>query len=696
MAIDPIKKLTILSPMHSSKRLLRTVSALGIVDVTDAGEGLEETAPGMKIKGVSTEDIDDVLHKIDAILNLLKTYAPEEQGFFQGLTPVPQIIDKQELKEATENYDLAARSRQANELDEVLRRSERAKGDIENRLTALIPLCDLSFAMEDFHRPRRIRLVFGRLPRKNLEHLSRPVSPWTGIAWELIEEGPDTCGTYPSGFTPAPGGKRAANQDNVRILIAVLADDVDEVKDGLARLSFMETELPDFSGTISDRVRALQEDLLQLSATIEETVTEVRALASDRRTLITLKAFWTAARNERLALTKTLGGRWVHLLTGYIRARDVERLQSAFAKEFPDSVIILDDPSEDENVPVSLSLPKVFRPLSLLVEMFGLPPYRGFDPTPYLHVNFYLFFGICFSDVGYGLMLIATSLYLIKRTRQYQGVADFGRILLGGGISTVIFGALLGSWFGDLYMEQYLGENNLLMRIQSFFVVLDPISKTIYALLIALLIGILNQFFGIALRMYGTIRKGDWKSAVFDGFFWYLTLPGLLILVSKLFVETPQTLYRTGLALFGVGALGLILTQGRDMKNPVGRILGGIVSLYGIVGSYGITAFIGDVLSYCRLLALGLTTSIVGTTFNMLGGLLRDIPYVGLFCFILIVVVGHLFNFVISLLGAFVHSMRLIFVEFFGRFYDAGARPFRPLGFDSPLCEMKKEARKNG
>ncbi|NLT24965.1 MAG: hypothetical protein GXX82_18155 [Syntrophorhabdus sp.] len=696
MAIDPIKKLTILSPMHSSKRLLRTVSSLGVVDVTDASEGLTDTAPDLRIKGVSTEDIDDILHKIDAILNLLKTYAPEEQGFFQGLTPVPQMIDKQELKNATENYDLAGRSREANELDEILRRSERAKGDIENRLATLMPLCDLSFTMEDFHRPRRVRLLFGHLPRKNLEHLSGPASPLTDIAWEPIEEGSDTCGVYPSGFTPAPGGQKTANRDNVRVLIAVLADDADEVKDELSRLSFIETGLPDLSGTIGDHVRALEEDLVQLSTTIDETIARVRALASDRRSLIILKAFWTAARNERLALTKTLGGKWVHLLTGYIRARDVERLQSAFAKEFPDSVVILDDPSEDENVPVSLSLPKVFRPLSLLVEMFGLPPYRSFDPTPYLHINFYLFFGICFSDVGYGLMLIATSLYLIKRTKQYQGVADFGRILLGGGISTVIFGALLGSWFGDLYMEKYLGENNLLMRVQAFFVVLDPISKTIYALLFALLIGVLNQFFGIALRMYGAIRKGDWKSAVFDGLFWYLTLPGLLIIVSKLFIDTPQTLYRTGLALFGAGALGLILTQGRDMKGPVARILGGVVSLYGIVGSYGITAFIGDVLSYCRLLALGLTTSIVGTTFNMLGGLLRDIPYVGLFCFIFIVVAGHLFNFVISLLGAFVHSMRLIFVEFFGRFYDAGARPFQPLGFDSPLCEMKKEGTKNG
>lgn len=120
------------------------------------------------------------------------------------------------------------------------------------------------------------------------------------------------------------------------------------------------------------------------------------------------------------------------------------------------------------------------------------------------------------------------------------------------------------------------------------------------------------------------------------------------------------------------------------------------MSLYGIMGSYGITAFIGDVLSYCRLLALGLTTSIVGMTFNMLGGLLKDIPYVGIILFIIVVVVGHLFNFLISLLGAFVHSMRLIFVEFFGRFYDAGARPFQALGFDSPLCAMKKEDTSHG
>ena len=108
------------------------------------------------------------------------------------------------------------------------------------------------------------------------------------------------------------------------------------------------------------------------------------------------------------------------------------------------------------------------------------------------------------------------------------------------------------------------------------------------------------------------------------------------------------------------------------------------------MGSYGISAFVGDTLSYCRLLALGLTTSIVAMSFNLLGGMVKGIPYVGMILFILILIIGHLFNFAISVLGAFVHSMRLIFVEFFGRFYESGARPFQPLGFDSPTCIMKR------
>ncbi|MGC8846206.1 MAG: V-type ATPase 116kDa subunit family protein, partial [Candidatus Hydrogenedens sp.] len=140
---------------------------------------------------------------------------------------------------------------------------------------------------------------------------------------------------------------------------------------------------------------------------------------------------------------------------------------------------------------------------------------------------------------------------------------------------------------------------------------------------------------------------------------------------------------------------GLVLTQGRDQANPVARFVTGLISLYGIVGSYGITAFIGDTMSYCRLLALGLTTSIVAMSFNMIANLLRPIPYVGIIIFILALIVGHLFNFLISVMGAFVHSMRLILVEFFGRFYEGGGKPFEPLGFNSESAILVTSDEKN-
>ncbi|HPO16981.1 MAG TPA: ATPase, partial [Candidatus Hydrogenedentes bacterium] len=142
--------------------------------------------------------------------------------------------------------------------------------------------------------------------------------------------------------------------------------------------------------------------------------------------------------------------------------------------------------------------------------------------------------------------------------------------------------------------------------------------------------------------------------------------------------------------LFAGGAIGLVLTQGRGASGLVNRFTTGLISLYGIVGSYGLTAFIGDTMSYCRLLALALTTSIVALSFNMIAALLKPIPVAGPVLFIAALIVAHLFNFAICLLGAFVHSMRLIFVEFFGRFYTGGAKPFRPLGFDSPAAILKR------
>ena len=694
MAIEPVRKVTLISPRDSHDRLMRTINRLGVVQVTDLKEIQESGAPSLRSCDVRTEDVDEKLQHADFILNLMNLLHPEKQSFIQGLAPVPLVTSPQEIQSVLDKSDLEQTFRYAGELDERYRSAERVMSEIENELKELDPLSDLPINMADFHSPTKTRLVLGTLPRKSLSFLSEGTELGNRAAWEEIKPGgePETS-TRPS-QAEAPASK--GEEERVRMVIAFLTEDSEGVRKDLAAIGFDEIQLPKLSMKVSERIDELRSDLAAYRQKVDEVVEQVKSLAQGhragegRRSLLILKAYWENMKNTRLASAKGAQGKWVHVMGGYIRKKDVERFLATMREEFPDSEVTIQDPGPEDDVPVSITVPNPFRPIQLLVEMFGLPPYKSFDPTPFLQVNFYLFFGICFSDVPYGMMLAALGGYLAIKTKPYQGLNNFSRILLYGGISSILFGALTGSWFGDLYKPDYLGKDNFLLRMQQMFVVIDPIDKTIVALLCALGIGVCNQFYGIILKTYGALRNRDFLGAFSDGVCWIVTLTGILMMVGKMFTDIPATLFNTGFWLFIAGAIGLVLTQGRDFKSPFGKLAGGLVSLYGIMGSYGITAFVGDTLSYCRLLALGLTTSIVAMSFNLMAGMLREVPYVGFILFLIVLIVGHLFNFCISVLGAFVHSMRLIFVEFFGRFYEGGSRPFQPLGFDSPACIVKR------
>jgi len=694
MAIEPIKKVTLISPRDSHDRLMRTINRLGVMQVTDLKDIQESGEPFLRSCDTRTEEVDEKIQQIDFILNLMNLLSPEKQSFIQGLAPVPLVTSPQEIQSVLDKFDLKQAFMDASDLDERYRSAERVMSEIENELKELDPLSDLPFNMADFHSPTKTRLVLGTLPRKNLSLLSKSTEPWNRAAWEEIKSGvePETINVPSQAEAPASKGE----EERVRIVIAFLAEDSGGVRKDLASIGFDEIQLPELSMKISERIDELRSDLAAYKQKVDDVVDRVKSLAQGhragegRRSLLIVRAYWQNVRETHLASTKGVEGKWVHVIGGYIREKDVERFLVTMREEFPDSEVTIQDPGPDDDVPVSITMPNPFRPIQLLVEMFGLPPYKSFDPTPFLQINFYLFFGICFSDVPYGMMLTALGGYLAAKTRPYQGLNNFSRILLYGGISSILFGAITGSWFGDLYKPDYLGKDNFLLHLQEMFVVIDPMDKTIVALLCALGIGVCNQFYGIILKMYGALRNRDFLGAFSDGVCWIVTLTGLLMMVGKIFTDIPATLFNTGFWLFIAGAIGLVLTQGRDFKSPFGRLAGGLVSLYGIMGSYGITAFIGDTLSYCRLLALGLTTSIVAMSFNLMAGMLREVPYVGFILFLMVLIVGHLFNFCISVLGAFVHSMRLIFVEFFGRFYEGGSRPFQPLGFDSPACIVKR------
>jgi V/A-type H+-transporting ATPase subunit I len=288
-------------------------------------------------------------------------------------------------------------------------------------------------------------------------------------------------------------------------------------------------------------------------------------------------------------------------------------------------------------------------------------------------------------------MLILVALLLRRKFRQQENLKAFFTLFLYCGVSTLIFGALTGTWLGDLSDPKYLGENNFLLRIKEFFPFFDPLSNPMLGLVIAIGIGILNQFYGILMLIWRNLRRGDVKGALFDGLLWYFYLGGLVILLAGMFASIPPMVSRIGLYVLAVGAIGLVLTQGRDQPTIPGKIMQGVISLYGIMGSYGATSFIGDALSYSRLLALGLTTTIIGMAFNIMASILGAMPYIGIILFVGVAAFGHIFNFFMSIIGSFVHPTRLILLEFFGRFYEAGGIRYQPFGFRAERVEVIRD-----
>ena len=295
-----------------------------------------------------------------------------------------------------------------------------------------------------------------------------------------------------------------------------------------------------------------------------------------------------------------------------------------------------------------------------------------------------LFFGFCFGDAIYGVAILVAAGLIARRVRNYPNLYDFFRLIAWGGASSMVVGAITGAWMADLFSPErgFFPEGSFPVRLREFFLVesIEPLSQPVRALLVALALGIANQFYGIILRIYREARRRDYVAAVCDGGLWLLFLPGLLLVIAGGFAPLPAGLIRAGKVLLAVGAVGLVLTQGRREKGLLAKALTGVVSLYGILGTYGTTSFIGDTLSYSRLLALGLTTTIVGMSFNIVASLFKGVPIAGVVLVGLVLLAGHSFNILISILGAFVHSGRLVFVEFFGRFYEVGGKAFRALG----------------
>jgi len=327
---------------------------------------------------------------------------------------------------------------------------------------------------------------------------------------------------------------------------------------------------------------------------------------------------------------------------------------------------------EFEDVPIKLKNRKFASNFEGIVEMYSLPKYNEIDPTPIMSIFYFIFFGMMLSDAGYGLLLLFGSLFMVKFTKDKEKAKTYKLFMLAG-ISTVIWGAIYGSWFGDLF-SKYLGIDIPYL--------LDPGKSVTSILLISVAMGVVHIFVGLGIKGYIYIRDGKYLDAIYDVLTWYSTLIGAFLWIGTGMVGLPSVATTIGMILFIIGAIGLLLTQGREHPT-IGARLG-----WGIYGVYGMTSYLGDIVSYSRLLALGLATGFIANAFNLIVALIPS-PF-SIVLSPVIFLLLHGFNMAVNALGSYVHAARLQYLEFFNKFYEGGGKKFTPYKLSDNYIKITK------
>ena len=371
--------------------------------------------------------------------------------------------------------------------------------------------------------------------------------------------------------------------------------------------------------------------------------------------------------NEKLVLTKASYG-----FCGWVpvdRKPDIINVLDEFNCEYefePASQENEDDP------PVLFKNKLIPKSSEAVVQMYSLPYYYSVDPNYVVAPFFSLFFGMMLSDAAYGLILFLGGLLILKKLDISRNMEGIVRTLMFGGLSAIFWGIFYGSWFGD--------ATTIIAR--TFFDVdfvmpafLNPLSDPVTVLIISLSFGLLHMIVGMGVKAYLLIVRGRIWSAIFDVGFWYVVFLG----IGLIFLDGNGS--NVGTYVVIAGAAGLVLTQGRSKKGFFPKLIGGIASLYNIIG------YFSDILSYSRILALGLSTAVIASVFNTMGSMFGSNVF-GALLMLVVFLIGHVFNIMISSFGSYVHTARLHYVEFFGEFYESGGRPFEPYRLVPKYCYL--------
>ena len=480
------------------------------------------------------------------------------------------------------------------------------------------------------------------------------------------------------------------DSDAKYISVICMKDDTAAVEESLRNIGFtkpaVETEIAP-----AEEIKKIGEEIKKEEQDTERLASEIEGLAGYREDIRRLGDYYRMRSGKYEVIADIPETEDAFIVSGYVDEKHVEVIRKAIGDHY-DCVIDVEDISDEEDVPTVLNNNGFSASMEGVVQSYGLPGIHEFDPTTIMSFFYVFFFGLMLSDAAYGLvMTIVCAVLLWKYKRMDEGMRKQLKLFMFCGISTTFWGVMFGGYFGDVITVVAKTFFDADVTVPALWFV--PLENPMKLLIWCLAFGIVHLFVGLAIKGYEELRDGKTLDFFCDVVLWYVFLIGLLMMlipsdifksISQIDVSFPPAVNMLAKVLAIGGALGLVLMSGRDHKNPLLRLALGLYDVYGV------TSWLSDVLSYSRLLALGLATGVIASVVNQMGSMAGG-GVVGAILFIIVFLIGHAMNMAINILGAYVHTNRLQFVEFFGKFYDGGGRPIEPFTQDTKYVEVKEE-----
>ncbi len=639
MAVVKMNKIAVLGLAQERSALLKALLKFGVleIDQKEPDENLGDSVYNLDVVS-DLAKIDENISGLERAIDILSRYAPIKKPFLSARRIISEVDYDKRINKKDEIMSYAA---QINNAEDDLTKLKAEENNLRNQLDSIEPWISLDMPLE-LTDTRYTFIQTGSLPGrtdlKSFEEKLKSEFPESELVIAKSEEDIHYAVIF---------GMKTSESDIMELLRGW----------GWNRIT-----IRDGQGTAHERKEKLKASLKRLEKERENKKALIIELAKKREDLEIISDAFQAEKARIEAKSRLLSTNKTFLLKGWLPAEHSEKVEEYINKQFCCAVSI-EEPARDEEFPVLFKNGPIIEAINPVIEMYGMPSSLEIDPRA-ITLPFYIFmFGLMLGDGGYGLLIALATGFALKKFRMEDKTRQFVKLLFFSGLATIFAGFLYGSWFGIASLTK-----------TALWIV--PTEQTELMMSYSILIGIIHMFSGLVMKGLNLIRRGQIFDAICDAFFVIIMYSGFIMILLPfapgLTISSDSAIVQAGYKVFVIGVVLVLLTGGRKSKNIFGKIFGGLPGLYDIVG------FFSDCLSYTRILALGLASAIIGDIVNTLATSFGGFIVIRVILASVILVFAHALNIGLNALGAYVHSCRLQFLEFFGKFLEGGGVAFEP------------------